>query len=274
MDEKRRQGRDIVSHDETVVDPHLQALECAYQALPTCGSVAFWIALECPPSPKQEIPVEVLVRVLREQAPGQDDPSFQHRLCEIIFARLQEANEQWVQQALFTTSFPPGERHMLAADLYADLCEQLLRELLYGTSAVWQERFFSCLRFLRNNVFKRFLRREGCWCVRASGRERHIPAKLVESLEKMDYEEEKSVQVDLPDERAERELLAVEQPDLLGLLLNLPEEQRAVIWLVYWEDRAVEQVSKALTVSKRVVYYRLEAALKKLRRLLEVAEVL
>src|SRR5579859_5736124 len=135
-----------------------------YRSLPAYGSVDFWALLEGYQQMSDEaLPLEVVVMVLRQDAIARGDQQAQRRLCEVIIARLQASNEQWVNQVLSGIHPLASERHALAADLYADLCELLLRALLNVELSFWQERFYHCLRFLRKHAFEHFMRQEGRW---------------------------------------------------------------------------------------------------------------
>jgi RNA polymerase sigma factor (sigma-70 family) len=92
---------------------------------------------------------------------------------------------------------------------------------------------------------------------------------LLESIDHMRLSAEAVGTRDVSDERAERAMLAVEQTDFAALLCRLPVKQRAVVWLVFWEDYTIKAVSDVLHISKRTVYKRLEAALEQLRQVLE-----
>lgn len=245
------------------------ALARIYRELPVYDTAAFWACLEAPQAEARALPLEVLVMVLREDAIAREDQRARRRLCEIIIARLQTSNEQWVNQALASLQSPASERHALAADLYADLCELLLRALFNLDLRFWEERFWHCLRLLRKRAYESFLRREGHWYKPTSGPGRHVPRMLLESIDRMRLSAEVVGTRDILDERAERAMLAVEQADFAALLHRLPMRQRAVIWLIFWEDYPIQRVSDVLHISKRTVHKRLSAALAYLRRVLE-----
>lgn len=248
---------------------HRNDLACVYRSLPAYGSTDFWARIEECWMPDQALPLEVVVMVLREDAIARGDQQAQRRLCEVIVARLQSSNEQWVNQVLSGIHPLASERRILAADLYADLCEMLLRALLDVNLRFWQERFYHCLRFLRKRAYEHFLRQEGRWHKATPGPGRRVPYALLESIDhaawSVDYEGAR----DVSDERAERELLAVEQADLASLLCRLPVHLRTVVWLIFWEDYTIKAVSELLDISRRTVRNRLADALAKLRQVLE-----
>ena len=248
---------------------HRDSLDRLYRSLPAYGSVDFWARLEEYRMPDQALPLEVLVMVLRQDALGRGDQQAQRRLCEVIVARLQSSNEQWVNQVLSGIRPFASERYTLAADLYADLCELLLRALLNMNQPFWQERFYHCLRFLRKHAYEHFLRQEGHWHKATPGPGKHVPRFLLESMDRVAWSVDTERARDVSDERAERELLAVEQTDLAALLCRLPARQRAVVWLIFWEDYTIKAVSELLNISVRTVRNRLADALAELRQILE-----
>jgi DNA-directed RNA polymerase specialized sigma24 family protein len=241
-----------------------------YDTLPTYGSATFWQLLEGSQEEGQTLPLEVLVKVLREAVACEDEQT-QRRLFEIIIARLQTSNERWVQQALGSTRFLPGECKALAADLYADLCELLLRLLRDPAQHFWEEQFMHSLYFVRKHVYERFMRREGHWHKRTSGPGKRIPYTLLESLERASYGSESDL-LAVPDERAEAALLAVEREDITGLVLRLPLYLRTVVWLVFWEGYTLKTVAQLLKISDRTVRNRLRIALAQLRQALEAEQ--
>ncbi len=248
---------------------HRDALACVYRGLPVYGSTGFWALLEESQPSVQALPLEVVVMVLREDAIVRGDRLAQRRLCEVIIARLQASNEQWVKQVLFSIHPLASERSVLAADLYADLCEMLLRALLNVDQRFWQERFYHCLRFLRKHAYESFMRQEGRWRKGTPGPGKHVPYALLESIDRVKWSADVESARDVLDERAEQELLAVEQTDVATLLCRLPVRLRTVVWLVFWEDYTIKAVSELLNISKRTVRNRLDNALAALRQVLE-----
>lgn len=184
-----------------------------------------------------------------------------------FWARLEDY--QMPDQALSGIYPLTSERYTLAADLYADLCELLLRALLNVQQPFWQEQFYHCLRFLRKHAYEHFLRQEGRWYKATPGPGKHVPRALLESMDRVAWSADIEGARDVSDERAQRELLAVEQTDLAALLCRLPARLRAVVWLIFWEDYTIKAVSELLNISIRTVRNRLADALAALRQILE-----
>lgn len=243
------------------------ALTRLYRSLPAYGSADFWTLLEGCQEEGQALPLEVLARVLRD-AVAREDKQARRRIFEVIIARLQISNEQWVYHTLTSTRFHAGERDAFAADLYADLCELLLRSLLDNEQHFWEEHFLHCLRFLRKHVYEQFMRREGHWRKLTPGPGHRVPHTLLESLERATWRSEFEEVLEVSDERAERAFLAVEA-DVATLLSRLPVHLRTIVWLIFWEDVTTKKVGELLDISERTVRNRLHAALALLRRVLE-----
>ncbi len=280
-----KRAEDISPHmlpSETFFAERRAALTRQYYALPAYGSRAFWTHLEGRQEDTQTLPLEVLVKVVRE-ADARDDKKTRRRLCTIILARVQTSNEQWVRQVLASIYVQADERRDMVADLYADLCELLLRTLIDPNQTFWEENFLHSLRFARQHAYKSFLRREG-HLISNSGR--RVPRSLLESLEHFskptrkkwfsrdeDADQTNSTStLDIRDERAEQAFEQVEQADLLATLMLLPMHQRTVVWLIFFEGHTTKTVSTLLKTSGRTVRNRLRAALTQLREVFEAEQ--
>src|SRR5579884_1645923 len=260
--------------------PWQERLTALFNALPEYGSPAFWRVVEELDSPRT-LPLEVLVHCVRVAMRCGDEPG-RNRLIEVILRRVQGINERWVQQVLGSIDVPPHEREQYAADLYADLCESMIRALLDSERHFWEEHFLHCLRFERKHVYSAFMIREGQWkrikwpmgeshqaakTASHAGRKR-IPRIMLESLERCATGHEEPV-----DEQAQQAFFAVEESDVARLVMYLPERLRAVIFLLFWEEKTAKEVAHILGVSDRTVRNRLHDALNYLRHDLQVREV-
>lgn len=236
-----------------------------YHSLPLPDSPAFWQALAECQEKGNPVPLEVLVKVLRD-AVARGDGQTEERLFETIIARLQPANERWVYQVLASGQFLAGEQRAMAADLYADLCELLLRLLRDPAQRFWEEHFQHSLRFARKHAYEHFLRYEGYGLGRKTDSNRRVPHALLESLERWGHGRESDEAWEVCDERAEDALKAVERgEDVAALVIGLPPRLRTVVWLTFWEDQPVKVVGELLHISDRTVRNHLRAALTMLR---------
>lgn len=241
-----------------------------YQALPECGSIEFWRVIE-EPNVKAALPLEVLVRCFRLGIALEVDAG-RNRIMEMIFRRTQSSNEYWSRQVLNRVHLTSEERCMFAHDLYADLCERVIRAIMDSNRLFWEENFQHCLCYERKHVYQAFMTREGRWYNQHANDavSRRVPHSLIGSLDQpVQHANGESWEMDIEDERAQQALLSVEQHDLPLLILNLPEKLKPVIWLIFWEGRTEKNVANILGVSDRTIHNRLHKALKLLRTVIE-----
>ena len=242
-----------------------------FQALPPYGSVEFWSRIE-ESQLKLALSLEVLVKcirvaIMREDGAGKD------RIFEMIFRRTQGANEYWSRQVLSRMHLTAEERSMCAHDLYADLCERVIRAIHDSKRLFWEENFQHCLCFERKHVYQAFMTREGRWYHQGANESgtRRIPRSLIGSLDQpVQHANDETWEMEIVDMQAQQALLSVEEHDLSLLILNLPEKLKPVIWLMFWEGRTEKNVAHILGVSDRTVRNRLQKALSLLRSGIEL----
>ena len=246
-------------------------LSGVYHALPMYGTLPFWRCIE-ETNMQLALPLETLVTCARA-AVAHGDEVGRNRILSVIIARTQSINERWAEQALARLPALSEEREALISDVYADLCERIIRAVLDPTRGFWEEHFQHSLFFERKHVYKACLLREGWWqheLERAREEEavipRRVPRALVESLDRpiitIDGDEQ---QMPIPDERAQQAFQAVEHADVPCLVMRLPEKLKAVIWLLFWEGRTEKETATILGVSDRTIRNRLQQALLYLR---------
>jgi RNA polymerase sigma factor (sigma-70 family) len=246
-------------------------LTTQFQALPAYGSAEFWSRME-EPQLKLALPLEVLVKCVRI-AITREDSAGKNRIFEMIFRRTQGANEYWSRQVLSKMHLPSEERCMYAHDLYADLCERVIRAIHDSKRQFWEENFQHCLCFERKHAYQAFMTREGRWYNQQANESatRRVPRSLIGSLDQpVQHLNGESWEMDIVDEQAQQALLSVEQHDLPLLILDLPEKLKLVIWLIFWEERTEKNVASILGVSDRTVRNRLHKALSLLRTSIEL----
>lgn len=134
-----------------------------FQSLPTYGTAEFWSRIE-ESQLKLVLPLEVLVKCVRV-AITREDSAGKNCIFEMIFRRTQGANEYWSMQVLSRIHLTPDERCMCAHDLYADLCERVIRAILDSKRQFWEENFQHCLCFERKHAYQAFMTREGRWYI-------------------------------------------------------------------------------------------------------------
>jgi len=240
------------------------ALSNIYNDLPVYGSVAYWHAVE-----KPDTPLEVLVRCERVAVAHGDDEG-RNRLFEVIFRRIHISNEIWANSVLKTASLLEDERNALVSDLYADLCECVIRALMDTTRMFWEENFQHCLMYERKHVYQTFMAHEGRWSNQHTKRPKRIPRRLLGSLDRPKQGRDGEVyESNVEDELAQKALFAVEHADIPQQVLYLPDKLKSVVWLIFWEGRTEKDTARALGITDRTVRNRLHAALTILRHTLE-----
>lgn len=269
VEQKNSQSQRDVDYDLELVRRRAE-LAAIFQALPTYASTEFWNLFE-EPEVKVALPLEILVKCARVAIAREDDAG-RNRIIEVIFRRTQVANEYWAQQVLNSVHVSSAERCNFVQDLYADLCERVIRALMDVKRLFWEENFQHSLRFERQHTYQAFMTREGWWHhPHADGAvTRRIPRMFIESLDRpVLHANGESWEPDIEDEQAQQALLSVEQRDLPLLMLHLPEKLKSVIWLIFWEGRTEKDAAQILKVSDRTIRNRLREALKSLRVILE-----
>ncbi len=215
------------------------------------------------------VPLERLVIYVR-CASQEGDWVARNQLLEIILWRLQDENEMWVKKVLKRIVLHSEERRVLIIDLYADLCEGLIRALIDPSKQFWEQNFLHCLRFERQHIYRTFMMREGRWFERLRTQSRRVPRTMLASLEQKSAASD-SILLNLEDAQAAQQLLLVEQDDLLQSLLGLPEHLRSVVLLVFWKECSEKEIAQLLGVSDRTVRNRLRKSLAVLRTQLQGA---
>jgi DNA-directed RNA polymerase specialized sigma24 family protein len=239
-----------------------------YDTLPSYGSMAFWRTVE-EPDLQAAVPLEVLVRCVRTAIARGDDEG-RNRILEVIFQRTHMSNEYWANSILKTAPLEADERKALVNDLYADLCECFIRAVIDEKRSFWEENFQHCLMFERKHVYRSFMRREGRWNSLDGKRSERIPRMLVASLDQpAQLTDGDTYELDIEDEKAQKALLAVEQADIPGLILRLPDRLKPIVLLIFWEGRTEKDTAQLLGITDRTVRNRLREAFKLLHTELE-----
>ncbi|TMC89401.1 MAG: sigma-70 family RNA polymerase sigma factor [Chloroflexi bacterium] len=124
--------------------------------------------------------------------------------------------------------------------------------------------------FERKHVYRSFMRREGRWNSLDGKRSERIPRMLVESLDQpAQLADGDTYELNVEDEKAQKELLAVEQEDIPRLILHLPDRLKPIVLLIFWEGRTEKDTAKILGITDRTVRNRLREAIKLLHLELE-----
>ena len=236
-------------------------LAARYAALPPPGSAAYWQAVERPDGP-DALPLEVLARCFRERLPLAAGDA--ERLFEVIARRVGPAVRRWA--AAIAGSSPSGRRAELAADLEQESYLKLWQELEHPEKRFILEHFPATFSRIRQHVAQDIMQKAGEWQRLGVAHPERVPASQTDRL----YLAPGAPGVEplaetLADERAQAALDRVELSDLLAQVQRLPEQQRALLFSLYWLDHTQAQIATALHVTERAVRYRLAACLRALR---------
>lgn len=233
---------------------------------PLYGSGAFWRWLDNL-AVYSNLALEKLVGYVRQAVEAGDDTG-RNRLVEVIIWRTQAMNQTWAYFALRHSPIRVQDLDGQAWDLYADLCELLVRSLINPQKIFWEENFLHCLRFERQHAYRAFMIREGYWQHSPAWRCKRVPRVLLASLDQPCQSEASSEPLEewyLEDDQARRELLQVEQTELLYRILRYPVKLRSVLLLIFWEGRTEKEAASILGVTDRTIRNRLREALQLLR---------
>jgi RNA polymerase sigma factor (sigma-70 family) len=249
-----------VSYDEILASRRAM-LTHVYGSLPLYGSLAFWRIIE-EDDAQTALPFEVLVKCARLAIAHQDNGG-RNRIIAIIFQRTAEMNTCWADNVLKSLSLPVDEKTALRSDLYADLCECVIRAILDGQRTFWEENFLHCLLFERKHVFASFMKREGRWQNLDAKKTLRIPRVLVQSLDqRIQRCDGNFYETQIEDELAQKALLSLEYADVFQLILHLPDKFKSVLLLIFWEDKTEKDTARILGITERTVRNRLRTALK------------
>jgi Sigma-70, region 4 len=247
---------------------HRMHLAQLYTTLPTYGSVAYWRSVE-ETDMHRALPLEVIVKCIRASI-GRGDIVGRKRTFEILFRRIATSNEHWANNVLKARHFATGEQVVFVYDLYADICEGVMRAVIDPNRLFWEENFLHCLRFERRHVYETFMQQEGRWIYSREKKGDRVPRRLIASIDQPEKRPDADPSVSLlEDEMARKALLAVEHSDLPRLIVSLPDKLKAVVLLIFWEDRTEKDTARLLCITDRTVRYRLKRALRLLYRILE-----
>lgn len=256
------------SGQEMALAHHQAHLAQLYTALPSYGSTSYWSRVE-ESDMHRALPLEVIVKCIRASV-VYGDIAGRKRTFEILFRRIATSNEQWANNVLQARQFATGEQAVFVNDLYADICECVMRAIIDTNRLFWEENFLHCLSFERRHAYKAFMRQEGQWMYSHEKKGDRVPRRLFASIDQL--EQRTGVKPTMPlleDEMARKALLAVEHSDIPRLITNLPDRLKVVVLLIFWEDRTEKDTAKLLGITDRTVRNRLKHALRLLYRKLE-----
>jgi RNA polymerase sigma factor (sigma-70 family) len=232
--------------------------------LPRWGSPALWDRLRSH-DPQTSASSGALVSYLRT-AMRRRDTSAAREIFVLILGRMERLNREWALRAIART---PSLHAEAAATVREDLLQEvtlhLWSEMALGNDEAWEIFFTRALGFAQRHIATAFMERNGYWIAPGVRKPSHgiaIPFSRLAAR----YE---------PDERAGDEwpqlvahgdgMVAAELADLRELVTRLPERQRAVVIMRYWQNAQERDIAARLGVTPRAVRAMLAGAYAKLR---------
>lgn len=242
--------------DIPLIEHHIPFLHMPDIPLPYASPV-YWQILEA-----QSTSLELLVHFLRE-AQARNDMFIRDRILGIIVRRTRRITDEWVRSILKYNHVLSAEWYDFASDLYGDFYEYIVRALFDEKRTFWEKNFFHSLRLARKHVYKTFMMREGRWKDVETKITLRIPRQHLTRLERMLQQENSEAQLLEAENQLWYEVQRnIEYTDLLYAVLCLPEHLKAIVLLIFWEERTEKDVAALLGITDRTVRNRIREALK------------
>ncbi|HEX8034964.1 MAG TPA: sigma-70 family RNA polymerase sigma factor, partial [Ktedonobacterales bacterium] len=236
-------------------------LEAQFHALPLPGKVEYWRRIE-DTHVESALPLEVVARCIRERV-GAGAISDAHRIYEVIARRLQSGVGKWAWMVARTAR--SGMKPELQEDLAQQCYIKLWEELAGGGKTFLLDNFVFALHRICQHVAREMMEQAGEWPRPGVETPTRIPRAEMESIEaKPKGEEDVPFTERIPDNTVQDAFDQVELSDLLDLVEKLPEDQRNLIFGLYFEGRSQKEIGEELDISDRMVRYRLKMILQKL----------
>lgn len=237
-------------------------LEVQFHALPLPGKVEYWRRIE-DTHVESALPLEVVARCIRERL-GAGAISDAHRILEIIVRRIQSGVDKWAWRV--ARSARSGMKPELQKDLAQQCYMKLWQELAGGGKTFLLDNFVVGLRRICQHVAREMMEQAGEWPRPGVETPTRIPRAEMESIEaKPKGEDDVPLSEQIPDANVHDAFDQVELSDLLDLVEKLPEDQRAMIYDIYFKGRSQKEIGEGLHISDRMVRYRLKRILDELR---------
>lgn len=215
------------------------------------------VALSAP-----EVSRGAIVHMIREfQANGDDRAA--RELFVLLLECCERANDAWVRRALRQTPLAGANAAELADDLRQELAMALWAEVCRARQETWELFFARALDYAQRHTASAFMEKRGFWRRRGVAGGRGELARRLVSMAQVAREESTSGVVVARDAR--NPFRAAELADLRALVARLPERQRAVIVMRYWQGASEDEMSRALGVTPRTICNLRHAAYERLR---------
>jgi RNA polymerase sigma factor (sigma-70 family) len=238
----------------------------ALRALPSRGSSLLWARLTAR-TPLAAGSLGALVHFIRVALQVGDAWAAQ-QLFVVLLERTSGLNRQWAARVVART---PGLRGSPATQVREDLHQELTLRLWdhigQRDAEQWELFFRRALDFAQCHTATAHMEQRGYWTSPGVARPARVRSLPLSMLGRTGDDGEHMGGAPLLADSADhfsREDLA-DLADLRGLVLRLPEHERAVIVLCYWQQASEDEIASALRVTTRTVCNYQQRALRQLR---------
>ena len=185
-------------------------------------------------------------------------------LFVLLLERCELASRAWVNRVLGQTPLAAAEAAEIGEELRQELALSLWVEVTRSRQEKWELFFAHALDYAQRHTATSYMERRGLWRRTGVARGRANLARLLVSVSRVAADEAETGDGWLPSE-PRNPFRAAELADLRSLVARLPERQRAVIVMRYWQDASEDEMSRALGVTTRTIFNLRRAAYKRLR---------
>lgn len=201
-----------------------------------------------------------VIRALRER--GQEHAA--RELFILLLERCERANQQWVHRVIRQTQVTRSEADDAREELRQELVVSLWAEIGQSRREKWELFFAHALDYAQRHTAATYMERRGLWRRAGVTGGRMQLARLLVSVSRLAADGSDSGEEWAPPD-PRNPFRAAELADLRHLVSRLPENQRAVIVMRYWQGASEDEMSRALRVTSRTINNWRRAAYKSLR---------
>ncbi|MGH2487242.1 MAG: RNA polymerase sigma factor [Ktedonobacterales bacterium] len=173
-------------------------------------------------------------------------------LFVLLLERCELANRAWVRRTLRQTPLAGADATEIGEDLRQELALALWEQVMGGREESWELFFARALDYAQRHVATRYMERRGLWRRTGVARPSAGLARLLVSLSRLLTDEDETGESWAPRD-PRNPFRAAELADLRMLVGRLPERQRAVIVMRYWQGASEDEMSRALGVTTRTI---------------------
>jgi RNA polymerase sigma factor (sigma-70 family) len=240
-------------------------------ALPRWESPALWGRLRSH-DPKTSASSGALVSYLRA-AMRRNTMSAAREIFVLLLGRVERVNREWALRTIARTPSLRGDSSTtVREDLLQELTLHLWDQIAVQSDEAWEIFFTRALGFAQRHVATAYMERNGYWIASGVREPSHgiaIPfSRLAARYTTDEHAGDEWPQIAAPEDG----MVSAELCDLRELVARLPERQRAVVIMRYWQDAQERDIAASLGVTPRAVRAMLKRAYAKLRAAYEQSE--